>query len=78
MGSGRTLSEDQARHLQRQIDDHSPGDLDIPAALWTRKAVLDLIRKQYGIDMPVRTVGAYLKRVQHGQGAASPRQGPRS
>lgn len=62
VGSGRTLSEDQARHLQRQIDDHSPGDLDIPAALWTRKAVRDLIRKQYGIDMPVRTVGEYLKR----------------
>src|SRR6202790_5459429 len=62
MGSGRTLSEDQARHIQQQIDDHSPGDLGIPAALWTRKAVRDLIRKQYGIDMPVRTVGEYLKR----------------
>jgi transposase len=62
VGSGRTLSEDQARHLQQQIDDHSPGDRGIPAALWTRKAVRDLIRKEYGIDMPVRTVGEYLKR----------------
>jgi transposase len=62
VGSGRTLSEDQARHIQQQIDDHSPGDLGIPAALWTRKAVRDLIREQYGIDMPVRTVGEYLKR----------------
>jgi transposase len=62
VGPGRTLSEDQARHLRQPIDDHSPEDLGIPAALWTRKAVRDLIRKEYGIDMPVRTVGEYLKR----------------
>src|SRR5947209_20434969 len=62
VGSGRTLSEDQARHLQQQIDHHSPEDRGIPAALWTRKAVRDLIHKEYGIDMPVRTVGEYLKR----------------
>ena len=61
-GSGRTLSEDQARHLQPLIDDHSPEALGIPAALWSRKAVRDLIRKEYGIEMPVRTVGEYLKR----------------
>ena len=57
VGSGRTLSEDQGRHIRRQIDDHTPEDLGIPAALWTRKAVRDLIRKEYGIEMPVRTQG---------------------
>jgi transposase len=62
VGSGRTLSEDQARHIQQQIDDHNPEDLGIPAALWTRKAVRDLIRKECGIEMPVRTVGESLKR----------------
>jgi transposase len=62
VGSGRTLSDDQARHIQQQIDDHNPEDLGIPAALWTRKAVRDLIRKECGIEMPVRTVGEYLKR----------------
>jgi transposase len=62
VGSGRTLSEDQARHIQRQIDDHSPSDLGIAAALWTRKAVRDLIRQETGIDMPARTVGEYLRR----------------
>ena len=61
-GSGRTLSEDQARHLQRQIDDHSPGDLDIPAGSGTERPGVILIRKQYGIDLPVRTGGEYLKR----------------
>jgi transposase len=72
VGSGRTLSEDQARHIRRQIDDHSPEDLGIPAALWTRKAVRDLIRKEYGIDMAVRTVGEYLKR--WGYTAKAPRR----
>jgi len=62
VGSGRTLSAEQARRLQQQIDDHSPADLGIPAALWTRTAVRDLIRKEYGIDMPVRAVGEPLKR----------------
>jgi transposase len=62
VGSGRTLSEDQARHIQQLIDDHSPEALGIPAALWSRKAVRALIHKEYGIEMPVRTVGAYLKR----------------
>ena len=62
VGSGRTLSDEQARRIQDLIDDHSPEELGIAAALWTRKAVRDLIRKEYGIDMPVRTVGEYLKR----------------
>jgi transposase len=62
VGSGRTLSDEQARHIRQQIDDHSPEDLGIAAALWTRKAVRDLIRREFAIDMPVRTVGEYLKR----------------
>jgi transposase len=72
VGSGRTLSDEQARHLQRQIDDHSPEQLGIAAALWTRKAVRDLIRQEYGIEMPVRTVGEYLKR--WGDTAKTPRR----
>jgi transposase len=62
VGSGRTLSDEQARHIQRQIDDQSPEDLGIRAATWTRKAVRDRIRQECGIDRPVRTVGASLKR----------------
>jgi hypothetical protein len=31
-------------------------------ALWTRKAVMELIKQETGIDIPVRTVGDYLKR----------------
>ena len=72
IGSGRTLSDEQARHIQKLIDDHSPEELGIAAALWSRKAVRDLIRNECGIDLPVRTVGEYLKR--WGYTAKSPRR----
>jgi transposase len=62
VGSGRTLSDEQAAHIQRLIDEKSPTDLAIAAPLWSRAAVRDLIMKEHGIDMPVRTVGEYLKR----------------
>src|SRR5262245_17296836 len=72
IGSGRMLSDEQARHIQQPIDDHSPEELGIAAALWARKAVRDLIRNECGIDLPVRTVGEYLKR--WGYTAKAPRR----
>jgi transposase len=62
VGSGRTLTDEQAAHLQQLIDHNSPEKLGIAAPLWMRPAVRDLIRKEYGIDLPVRTVGEYLHR----------------
>jgi len=62
VGSGRTLSDEQANSIQHQIDNRSPEDLGIPSPLWSRRAVRDLIRKELGISMPVRTVGEYLRR----------------
>ncbi|MCA1673497.1 MAG: IS630 family transposase [Actinobacteria bacterium] len=61
-GSGRTLTDEQGDHIQRLIDENTPAKLGIEAPLWSRGAVRELIRKEYGIDMPVRTVGEYLKR----------------
>ena len=61
-GSGRTLDDTQGLHLQSLINGHFPREQDIAAPLWTRRAVRDLIRKIYDIDMPIRTVGEYLKR----------------
>jgi len=62
LGSGRTLSDVQAAHLQQVLDSHTPEDVGIAAPLWNRRAVRELIRKEYGLVMPVRTVGAYLRR----------------
>ncbi len=62
LGSGRFLTDEQATHIQQLIDRKSPKDLEIAAPLWSRSAVRDLIKKEYGIDMAVRTVGLYLRR----------------
>jgi transposase len=62
IGSGRTLNDEQAAHIQGLIDANTPNKLGIASPLWNRRAVRDLIVKEYGIAMPVRTVGEYLKR----------------
>ena len=59
LSSGRALTEEQAAHLQQLIDHHSPDKLGIASPLWNRPAVRDSIRKEYGIDLAVRTVGEY-------------------
>lgn len=61
-GSGRFLCDDQADRIRHLIDDNLPEDLGLEHALWTRKAVGDLIRKEFGIDLADRTVGLYLSR----------------
>ncbi len=61
-GSGRLLSDEQAQHLQQLLDHHSPQDLGIAAPLWSRRAVGELILREYDVDLPVRPVGAYLHR----------------
>jgi transposase len=62
LGSGRFLSDQQAERIQGCIDNHCPQEVGIPHALWTRRAVRDLIRKEFGIDLAERTVGQYLRR----------------
>jgi len=53
-GTGRILSDQQAEQIRAQLDAHRPEDLGIPAPLWTRPAVQQLIRNALGIAMPVR------------------------
>jgi transposase len=60
-GSGR-LSDEQARHIQQLLDENSPEKLGIASPLWSRRAVGDLVKKEFGIELAERTVGDYLKR----------------
>ena len=62
LGSGRLLSDEQASQIRSLIDKNNPEQLDIHSALWTRRAVAELIRKEFGIDLAERTVGEYLRR----------------
>lgn len=61
-GTARTLTPEQEKQTQKSICDKRPEQLKMDFALWTREAVLIYIREHFGIDMPVRTVGEYLKR----------------
>jgi len=61
-GQKRTLTAAQEQEVQRLLIDKTPDQLKFPFALWTREAVKQLIRQRYGMEMPIRTVGEYLKR----------------
>ena len=61
-GDARRISAVDERRIRQKIVDKSPDQLKLAYALWTRKAVQELIRAETGVVMPIRTVGDYLKR----------------
>ena len=61
-GEGRTLTRTEEAWLQQLMREHFPDELSIDSALWTRSAVQTLIVCECGVEMPIRTVGEYLKR----------------
>jgi transposase len=61
-GSGRRLSSEQEKLIQKLLVDKTPDQLKMPYALWTRESVRELIKARCEVELPVRTVGDYLKR----------------
>jgi transposase len=61
-GEGRTLSSNEEAWIQPLMQEHFPDQLNIDSALWTRSALQTLIACECGVEMPIRTVGEYLKR----------------
>ena len=61
-GEKRHLSPTQEQDILKQLLDHNPEQFKIKGCLWTRDSVRELIKRKYGIDMPIRTVGEYLRR----------------
>ena len=62
VGSQRRLTAEQELHIQRQICKSRPEQLKLEFALWSRAAVLQLVKQEYDIELPIRTMGEYLKR----------------
>jgi len=60
--SGRTLSTAQEWQLRSIIVGANPKQMQLSFALWNRRAVMELIKQLFDIDMPIRTVGEYLLR----------------
>lgn len=59
---GSRLQPWQAAQIVKAIEDQHPEQLKMPFYLWTRKAVLLLIKKRFGIKISVWTAGRYLAR----------------
>src|SRR5947199_599800 len=62
VGSGRLLSAGQEARLEAASVASSPADQGIASGLWTRQAVRQLIVQEFGLRLPIRTVGEYLSR----------------
>ena len=58
----RTLSVEQEQEIIAMLVDHDPAQLKLKDCMWTRDSVKELIQQKYGITMPNRTVGKYLRR----------------
>lgn len=61
-GEKRHLTAEQEKQIRKMIVDHYPDQLKLQFALWDRQAVQQLIKLQFGFEMPIRTVGEYLSR----------------
>jgi transposase len=61
-GEQRLLDPTQEAEIQALIRRHTPDELGLPFALWSRAAVRMLIACRCGVELAVRTVGKYLAR----------------
>lgn len=61
-GSGRKLEPWQMGQVARAIRDQCPDQLKLPFYLWTREAVVALVKRRYGVRISRWTAGRYLKR----------------
>src|SRR5215211_3874817 len=61
-GHGRFLDADQEAEACDLVRRHTPDELDLPFALWSRAAVRELILRRFGARLAVRTMGTYLAR----------------
>lgn len=58
---GQLLGEDRAEELLADIRAHTPEEMGLAEALWTREAVGDLARCRYGLDRSRWVWGRWLK-----------------
>ncbi len=58
----RRLTEQQEQRVIEAIRDQMPDQYKLGFALWTRRAIAQLIKQFWGLDIPIRTMGDYLKR----------------
>jgi transposase len=58
----KLLSDQQEKAIQKMIVDKMPEQLKLDFALWTRKAVKELVEQEFGIVLAITTMGDYLRK----------------
>ncbi len=58
----KLLTEKQEQEIQTLITDKLPEQLKLDFALWTRKAVKELVEERFGIVLAINTMGDYLRK----------------
>jgi transposase len=61
-GAGCLLDEQQQQVVRTLMEAHTPDELGLAYALWSRPAVTSLVERETGVRLAVRTAGKYLKR----------------
>jgi len=61
-GHGRSLNAKQEAEARRLIQRHTPDELGLAFALWSRAAVRELIWQRFEVRLAVRTMGTDLAR----------------
>ncbi len=59
---GGSLDAKQERRMAKIVIDKRPNQLKLPFYLWTREAVVQMIKEKLEIELSVWTVGRYLKK----------------
>lgn len=57
----KLLNNQQEKLIQKMITDVMPDQLKLPYALWTRKAVKELVERELGVVLAINTMGDYLR-----------------
>lgn len=58
----KLLSSEVERKIQKMIIDKMPEQLKLDYALWTRKAVKELVEREFGIVISISAMGVYLRK----------------
>jgi hypothetical protein len=56
------LSSQQEKEIQNMIVDKMPDQLKLDYALWTRKAVKELVEREFKVVLAITTMGDYLRK----------------
>jgi len=59
-GIGSKLTVEQEGVIKQIIADKTPTEAGLSGYLWERKTVSELVKRKFGIEMPLSTMGYYL------------------